>query len=89
MKRIILVGAAACALFGINAGTAAAQGIPLTASDVDTPSSGSAESLGNALGVGTVYGAGAGALLGSAAAGLGAQFAGGYLNGVLSTLSAH
>ncbi|MRH93498.1 hypothetical protein GFY24_39890 [Nocardia sp. SYP-A9097] len=81
MKRTILVGAAACALLGAATGTAAAQGIPLTASEVDiTP--GSASDLGNAVGAGSVN-------AGSSAAALGSAFSGGYWEGVFSSLSAH
>ncbi|AYF78476.1 hypothetical protein D7D52_36830 [Nocardia yunnanensis] len=80
MKRTILVGFAACALLGAGMGTAAADGLPLT--DVDIISPGSAGDLGNAIGSGSVD-------AGSAAAGLGSAFSGGYLQGVLSSLSAH
>ncbi|MFJ4651568.1 hypothetical protein ACIP5Y_09885 [Nocardia sp. NPDC088792] len=80
MKRIILVGVVGCALLGGAAGTAGAQGIPLTPSDVDV-SAGSAEALGNAVGTGSVN-------IGVPLAGLGAAFGSGYANGVLSTLSA-
>ena len=77
MKRTILVGVAACALLTVGLGTAAAE--PLTLSDVDiTP--GSAADLGNAVGNGSVN-------VGSAAAGLGSAFGGGYVGGVLSGLS--
>ncbi|MTE16158.1 hypothetical protein [Nocardia aurantiaca] len=77
MKRTILVGAAACALFGASFGTAAAEGIPLQDVDI-TP--GSAADLGNAVGNGSVD-------VGSAAAGLGSAFGGGYVGGVLSGIS--
>ncbi|WP_067564378.1 hypothetical protein [Nocardia acidivorans] len=81
MKRTILVGVAACALLGGVAGTAAAEGLPLTASEVDiTP--GSAADLGNVIGAGSVN-------AGSSAATLGSAFGGGYWDGVLSSLSAH
>ncbi|MFE3195054.1 hypothetical protein ACFXHA_39030 [Nocardia sp. NPDC059240] len=83
MKRTILVGFAACALLGAGMGTAAADGIPLTTgADVDLISTGSAGDLGNAIGAGSVN-------AGSAGAGLGSAFGGGYLDGVLSSLSAH
>ncbi|WP_327145372.1 hypothetical protein [Nocardia sp. NBC_01327] len=81
MKRTILVGAAAFALLGGAVGTAAAEGIPLTAQNVDiTP--GSAADLGNAIGTGSVD-------TGSTAAALGSAFGGGYAGGVLGSLSAH
>lgn len=85
MKRTILIGATACALFGAVTGTAGAEGIPLTASDVDL-SPGSAEDLGNAVGAGSVN-------AGSTAAALGSAFGGGYVGGalgeILSSLSGH
>ncbi|GAB2511197.1 hypothetical protein [Nocardia heshunensis] len=81
MKRTIIAGFAACALLGAGMGTAAADGIPLT-TDVDLISPGSAMDLGQAVGAGSVN-------AGSATAGLGSAFSGGYLDGVLSSLSAH
>ncbi|MEV6066156.1 hypothetical protein AB0L82_06355 [Nocardia sp. NPDC052001] len=81
MKRTILVGATALAFLGGVAGTAAAEGLPLNAQEVDiTP--GSASDLGNVIGAGSVN-------TGSTAANLGSAFSGGYLDGVLSSLSAH
>ncbi|MGW4246892.1 hypothetical protein [Nocardia sp. NPDC004722] len=82
MKRTIIAGFAACALLGAGMGTAAADGIPLTGADVDIISPGSAGDFGQAVGAGSVN-------AGSAAAGLGSAFSGGYLDGVLSSLSAH
>ncbi|MEU0538345.1 hypothetical protein [Nocardia sp. NPDC005978] len=87
MKRTILVGVAACAFLGGIAGTAGAEGVPLTASEVDAApadvpvTTGSAEDLGNAIGAGSVS-------TGSTAAQLGSAFGNGYWDGVLGSLSA-
>ncbi|MVU83430.1 hypothetical protein GPX89_40110 [Nocardia sp. ET3-3] len=85
MKRTILVGIAACALLGSGVGTAAAEGIPLTAQDVDI-SPGSAADLGNAVGAGSVDAGSAALVLGGA---FGSGYADGALNQILSSLSAH
>ncbi|MEC3915945.1 hypothetical protein [Nocardia sp. CDC160] len=88
MKRTILVGAAACALFGASFGTAAADGIPLTnapLADVDI-SPGSAADLGHAVGAGSVDAGSAAVVLGSA---FGGGWAGGAIGEILSSLSAH